>query len=144
MTNAPLTAPVAARSWPKSLESVGGARQHLRGVLDRWGLEKLSDAAELVVSELFTNALLHAADSDRLIEVRYQPTAEGGLGIEVHDADDRRPVMRGATAQEESGRGLFLVEALTDGRWGALPRAPREGAGAVGKFVWARIGPAPW
>jgi serine/threonine-protein kinase RsbW len=144
MTASPIATPVAVRSWPTSPESVGGARHHLRGVLGRWGLEKVADAAELVVSELVTNVLQHARSADRLVEIRYQPTAEGGLSIEVHDADERFPVMReAATPDAESGRGLHLVDALTAGRWGVLPRSPREGAGAVGKLIWAHITPDP-
>ncbi|MBD0738209.1 ATP-binding protein [Streptomyces sp. CBMA29] len=144
MRNAPPSVPVAAQRWPKTSRSAQAARHHLRDVLDRWELRDLADAAELVVSELVTNAVRHARGADRLIETRYQPTPDGGLRIEVHDADDRVPVVRQASAQDESGRGLHLVEALTDGRWGVLPRAHREGAGAVGKFVWAHVGPAPW
>jgi anti-sigma regulatory factor (Ser/Thr protein kinase) len=143
MTNAPPTAPVAVRSWPSNPESVGGARHHLRDVLDRWGLEKLMDTAELVVSELVTNAVRHVRAADRFIEIRYQPTPEGGLRIEVHDADERVPVVREAGPEDESGRGLHLVDALTEGRWGFLPRSPREGAGAVGKLTWAHVGPGP-
>jgi serine/threonine-protein kinase RsbW len=141
--NARPIAPVAIRSWPKDPESVAGARHHLRAVLGRWGLEKLTESAELVVSELVSNAVQHAQGSDRLMEIRYQPTAEGGLSIEVHDADDHVPAMRGASPKDESGRGLHIVDALTNGRWGVLPRAPREGVGAVGKLVWADVGSVP-
>ncbi|MFC4032753.1 ATP-binding protein [Streptomyces polygonati] len=139
----PTPAPTAVHHWPKDPASVSAARRHLRGVLDRWSLENLAEAAELVVSELVTNAVQHARSSDRLMEVRYQPTPEGGLNIEVHDADDQAPAMRGATAKDESGRGLRIVDALTNGRWGVLPREPREGLGAVGKLIWAHIGPDP-
>jgi anti-sigma regulatory factor (Ser/Thr protein kinase) len=125
-------------------ESVGDARHHLRGVLERWDLNKVADAAELVVSELVTNAVRHVWTPGRMIETRYQPTPEGGLRVEVHDAGEEVPILRGAELGDETGRGLSLVEALTGGRWGVLARAPREGAGAVGKFVWAHIGPEPW
>ncbi|WP_329135682.1 ATP-binding protein [Streptomyces sp. NBC_01476] len=143
MKQAPPAAPMVVRSWPMDPRSVRDARQHLRGVLDRWDLGKLTDAAELVVSELVTNALQHADVPGRLIETRYQQTAEGGLDIEIHDADSRVPAVREAGPHDESGRGLTLVDTLTQGRWGVRSRAPREGAAAAGKFIWARVGPDP-
>ncbi|WP_405584486.1 ATP-binding protein [Streptomyces sp. NBC_01190] len=142
--NVPPCAPVVVCNWPKHPESVGLARRHLRGVLDRWGTARISETAEVVLSELVTNAARHSHNSDRLIEIRYQPMPDGSLSIEVHDDDDRLPVMRRAAEDDESGRGLSIVDALTDGRWGVLPRSPREGAGAIGKFVWALVGPGGW
>jgi hypothetical protein len=56
---------------------------------------------------------------------------EHGVRIEVHDASERKPELQRASADEQSGRGLALVDALTDGQWGV---SARQGPG---KLVWA-------
>jgi two-component sensor histidine kinase len=102
--------------------------------LAAWGLNALTDAAELVLSELVTNAVQHThVPQDRLIETRFE-RMDGGVRIEVHDADESRPALQVASMEEESGRGLALVDALTQGHWGA---DERDG---VGKLMWAFIG----
>jgi len=104
--------------------------------LKGWGLDGFADAAELVLSELITNAIRHACTPrDRLIETRYERLPDGGLRIEVHDAGDGVPLMQRPSGDDESGRGLALVDALTDRRWGVSSRI------GVGKSVWARLGP---
>jgi len=123
-----------SRRWKRDPRLVGQARRELRTNLDAWGLAKLTDRAELVLSELFTNSLVHAVvPYDRHIGTRYFPTSDGGVLIEVHDADENRPVVRDISDDAESGRGLELVEALTGGCWGVTGR---EG---VGKRVWAIV-----
>jgi len=110
---------------------VGAARRLLVSSLDGWGLAHLADEAELVVSELVTNSVRHGgAPRGRRIATRFE-RVEGGVRIEVHDANELAPVVREASADAEGGRGLALVDAITAGRWGV---ASREG---VGKMVWA-------
>lgn len=117
--------------WPMSARAVGRARRELRGVLVEWELEQLTDTAELVLSELMTNAVRHArTPRGRLVETRYERT-EKGVRIEVHDASHRIPLTRRAAEEDEAGRGLTLVGVLTDQRWGV---SSRDG---VGKLVWA-------
>jgi serine/threonine-protein kinase RsbW len=132
----PAPAPVVRR-WPCTRRSVGRARHQFTEVLDSWGLGHLAEPAVLVLSELLTNSVRHArAPRDRLIETRYERTADG-VRIEVHDADEAPPVLQklstDADADSESGRGLALVDVLTAGRWGV---AGREG---VGKRTWAVV-----
>jgi len=80
--------------------------------LKGWGLDGFADAAELVLSELITNAIRHACTPrDRLIETRYERLPDGGLRIEVHDAGDGVPLMQRPSGDDESGRGLALVDA---------------------------------
>jgi two-component sensor histidine kinase len=99
--------------------------------LDTWGLAHLADTAALLVSELMTNSVRHARrPCGRLIGTRFE-RLESGVRIEVHDANDSRPERREVSAEEESGRGLVLVDALTGGHWGV---SARDG---VGKMVWA-------
>jgi anti-sigma regulatory factor (Ser/Thr protein kinase) len=117
--------------WPRGPRSVGRARRLLFRKLSAWELEHVAETAELVVSELVTNAVRHT-DSRRghLIETRFERLAVG-VRIEVHDACDARPVRREPTADDDAGRGLVLVDTLTGGMWGV---GERQG---VGKLVWA-------
>jgi anti-sigma regulatory factor (Ser/Thr protein kinase) len=83
----------------------------------------------LVVSELVTNAVVHAATSVRLV-IR----SDGRRVVtEVYDGDPRRPVVATGSAREMpvGGRGLLLVDKLSE-RWGC------DAAGA-GKRVWAEL-----
>lgn len=91
----------------------------------------LKDAAELIVSELVTNAVTHAHPPfGHLVSTRLERLG-AGIRIEVHDSDDRRPEPREASVEEEAGRGLGLVDALTGGHWGVSYR------NGPGKSVWA-------
>lgn len=126
--------PVVVRQWPLTRRAVGRARRELRDVLTEWKLGELTDSAELVLSELMTNAVRHArSPRGRLVETRYERTATG-VRIEVHDANPHLPRMRRAADTDEYGRGLLLVDAVTGHRWGVTSR---EG---VGKLVWAHLG----
>ena len=119
--------------WARSPRHVAPARHELRRALDAWGLVGLVDAAELVLSELFTNAVRHARiPRDGLIETRYERIPDG-VRIEVHDANEIRPVLQTPSADAECGRGLALVDALTQGRWGV------DGRDGVGKLLWAVV-----
>lgn len=112
-------------------QCVSEARHELRRVLSAWGLDDLADRAELVLSELLTNALRHTVPPpDSEIETRYE-LLSAGVRIEVHDADNTRPTVQSPSMDEEAGRGLALVDALTGARWGV---SDREG---VGKLLWA-------
>lgn len=125
--------PVVVRRWPHSARCVAVARRELRQELAAWGLNRLTETAELVLSELFNNAVRHArSPRGRQIETRYERTP-GGVRIEVHDANGNWPELRKVTADEECGRGLLLVDALTGSQWGV---SEREG---VGKQVWAVV-----
>jgi serine/threonine-protein kinase RsbW len=127
--------PVVKR-WPCTSRAVGRARRDLAGVLCGWGLAGLTEAAALVLSELMTNSVRHGRVPGREIETRYERTP-GGVRLEVHDASPDLPSPREPAADDESGRGLLLVDALTHGHWGAGERT------GVGKVVWALIQEGP-
>jgi anti-sigma regulatory factor (Ser/Thr protein kinase) len=115
------------------------ARLHARHVLWEWGLNGLAPDGELLVSELVTNAVKATAGRDEAaVRLRLSGHRTRVL-IEVWDADPRAPEPKTSantehpTPQEEGGRGLFLVAALS-ARWDWYPT--REPAG---KVVWCEI-----
>ena len=115
------------------------ARLHARQVLWEWGLSKNAETAELLLSELVTNAVqgAQAIVSDLPVNVRLSANGDRLL-IEVWDSNIRPPVSRvvegGFPALDaESGRGLFLVETLSE-RWGWYPTPNPEG-----KVTWCEL-----
>lgn len=106
------------------------ARTALRRQLELWRIGgELADSAELLLSELATNAINAPASRGRRIHLRLQ-LRESALRLEVADTSDRLPLLKHPKGDEECGRGLELVDALADG-WGVEPRA-----NGVGKTVW--------
>jgi anti-sigma regulatory factor (Ser/Thr protein kinase) len=119
--------------------AVSCARLHVRWMCLEWGLGSIADTAELLVSELMTNAvqasgrLKTRADLAIVPVVNLWLVSDGtSLVIHVWDASDEMPVLKDFTADDEEGRGLMLVEALGK-EWGAYRKA--EG----GKVVWVMI-----
>ncbi|MFB6848520.1 ATP-binding protein [Streptomyces sp. NPDC056373] len=111
------------------LRAVPEARRALRELLGQWGKQGQSDVAELLTSELVTNAIVHT-DHDAVLTATVGPR---GLRVEVRDFVARRPRVRLPVADEgTNGRGLFLVESLADA-WGVRPHG-------VGKAVWFELG----
>lgn len=119
------------------------ARLHARTISLEWGLGELADTVELVVSELVTNAVQASVDHDG----RPRYSAEYGLAcvhlrlstdglallVEVWDENALPPAPVQPNLADEGGRGLMLVDALTE-RWGwSLPSSGR------GKIVWALV-----
>ncbi|MFD0398607.1 ATP-binding protein [Kitasatospora sp. NPDC127121] len=130
--------PFAARLDSRT-ESTPVARQLLRAYLAALPTgDRYRDTAELLLGELFANAVQHTADAptDCLIEVHFA-LANDRLRLEVHDAGTGRPSLHTPTPDDEHGRGVLLVNELAE-KWGCCPRA-----GGVGKFVWALIAPTP-
>lgn len=123
----------ATHRFPRHRRSVARAREALRHQLAIWRLDATepADSAVLLLSELTTNAVNAKTTTGREIAVRFELTGTV-LRLEVSDASDEQPNMRHATADDESGRGLALVEALAD-EWGVKPRD------TVGKIVWATL-----
>lgn len=120
---------------PRSRSSVPRARSMLLSVLGSWGIgpEAASDA-ELVLSELVTNALRVPVPSDRQVGVRIARLPRDGLlRIEVSDAGGGRPEVRAPGEEETCGRGLMLVDALAH-RWGV-----EERVAGIGKTVWVEL-----
>ncbi|MGZ0205698.1 ATP-binding protein [Streptomyces sp. RM1] len=111
------------------LRAVPEARRELRELLRDWGKPGQSEIAELLTSELVTNALVHTDDDAVLTAV----VAPGGLRVEVRDFVPRRPQVRTRQPDDDThGRGMVLVESLADA-WGVRPHG-------VGKSVWFELG----
>jgi signal transduction histidine kinase len=94
--------------YSRELTAPRDAREATRQTLRSWGLEDHVDVAELIISELVTNAIRHGAGpvGTRIsCECRY-------LHVEVHDGGPGRPVRRHATVQDESWRGLTIIDGL--------------------------------
>ncbi|MCG6493010.1 SpoIIE family protein phosphatase [Kitasatospora sp. A2-31] len=123
------------------LARIAEVRAELRDALRRWGVAELIDTAELLSSELVTNAIRHT-DRDAMFTARLYREADGDgeggrarLRVEVEDESDLWPTRRTPGEQASSGRGLMLVEALADG-WGVEPRGS-------GKRMWFELTAAP-
>ena len=146
-------APGGSATWevagrPLRLEpeagAVSAARRHVRRVLRELGAQELEEAAELGVSELVTNAVLHARTpltvtvrTDRADRAgragRGGPPAPGaGLRVEVADSSPAHVQERRFDLGAATGRGLRLVGSLSSA-WGVDPLP--EGGGP-GKVVW--------
>ena len=115
------------------------ARLHARHLMGEWGLGAIAGDAELVVSELVSNAMLHGASSVTAanpppVRLRLTSRAREVL-IEVWDGGENMPQLRSSALSEDElgGRGLLLVAALAS-RWGAY----RTQGG--GKCVFAAVG----
>jgi hypothetical protein len=128
--------PVDHISTPLALGAIAGsprtARASARALLIEWGMPSLTESAELIVSELVTNAVQVSAGYVVPPPVRFRISATGfAVLIEVWDCDPRPPVLRHPADLEEGGRGLVLVATIS-ARWGWIEFKQ-------GKTVWAEV-----
>jgi anti-sigma regulatory factor (Ser/Thr protein kinase) len=103
------------------------ARDFIAAHVAEPGLGELRDTAVLLVSEVVTNALRHTDGRVELV-VRRLP---GRLRVEVADEASRPPVVTGAGPLDDAGRGVPIMDALSD-RWGTS-------ADGAGKVVWFEL-----
>ncbi|MFE5259344.1 ATP-binding protein [Streptomyces coelicoflavus] len=117
---------------PKHRRHVPTARQRLHKALAGWGVaDELTDSVVLLASELITNAVLHCRTSYAQVSVTLT-LEDPELVLEVSDPDrDRLPRPHDSGPDDEGGRGLALVSALSDD-WG-WRQDPYT------KCVWARF-----
>ena len=116
------------RSLPPEPASALAARAFARDVLSTWREADAADIVTLLVSELVTNAVLHAGSK---VEISIRHVGRW-LRVEVADGSPVLPGQRDYTPDASTGRGLSLVEALADS-WGVDSR------GDSGKVVWFEV-----
>ncbi|GAA2726507.1 ATP-binding protein [Actinocorallia aurantiaca] len=112
--------------------AVPAARRYARGLLDGEGVD--AGEAQLIVSELVTNAVAHGGEGGFRLTVS---VGDDVVRIEVADSGvvGKEPQVREAADEDEEGRGLLIVDALTR-RWGVH----EDGDGTV---VWAELEKRP-
>ena len=114
------------------VSAVPCARLHARHVLREWGLARLGDSTELLVAELVTNAVQASRAAAQAPSVRLWLLSDSAqVLILVWDANQDPPARITASDEAENGRGLMLVEAISN-QWGWSPHENDNG-----KFVWA-------
>lgn len=115
------------RRWqlPREPTSIGRARHAVRNTARAWGIED-PGPAELVVSELMSNAVMHGHGR---IGLQLHDTGDG-LRIEVFDSNPAPPIAREANPGRVGGFGMHIVDRLA--HWGWRPTSS-------GKVVWARL-----
>jgi anti-sigma regulatory factor (Ser/Thr protein kinase) len=118
---------VATWDIPADPSLVAPIRKRVVEQLDEWNLSEAGFTAELVVSELVTNAIRYGAHPIRLRLIHDATT----LICEVSDTNHTAPHLRRAKTWDEGGRGLLLVAQLTQ-RWGSRHTAD-------GKTIWAEL-----
>jgi anti-sigma regulatory factor (Ser/Thr protein kinase) len=117
--------PAAEITLPDHEHSAREARRFLSQAYCAEHHSRVLDEAQLLVSELVTNAVRHGGPP---VTVRVECVGVEGLRVSVSDGDPRPPVRRDVDPDSEGGRGVALVDILSD-RWGVE-------AGLPGKTVW--------
>ena len=103
-------------------------------MLSEWRLPEGSENAELLVSELVTNAIQASLSAERILPVRLWLSSDRSrLLIQVQDSNRYPPARTDPGDDDESGRGLLIVEAIS-AKWGWHPRGDHGE-----KTVWALI-----
>ncbi|MGW2716690.1 SpoIIE family protein phosphatase [Streptomyces sp. NPDC001492] len=115
---------------PGDPEALKEARHMIRAAVRAWGAKERADEIELVADEMITNALMHTEGS-AIVTLRVLGGSERRLRVEVEDSSSALPRRREAGESGVSGRGLLLVDLLTD-VWGVEARGG-------GKCVWCEF-----
>jgi anti-sigma regulatory factor (Ser/Thr protein kinase) len=122
---------VTSLELPPDRAAAARARHFVGETMREWDCDDVIPDAELLVSELVTNAVLHARSASRVTIERQGTT----LRISVFDTSPTRPRLRNYGPEAVTGRGLLLVDRISD-RWG-VEQMP------TGKRVWFEIDGSP-
>lgn len=115
---------------PGDPEALVAARHMIGAAVRAWGARDRADEIELVADELIVNALMHT-DGPAIVTLRVLTGPDRRLRVEVEDRSSALPRRREAGVSGVSGRGLMLVDRLSD-VWGVEPRGS-------GKCVWCEF-----
>ncbi|MBC9725954.1 SpoIIE family protein phosphatase [Streptomyces sp. TRM68367] len=115
---------------PGDPEALTEARHMIHAAVHAWGGGDRADEVVLVADELITNALIHTEGS-AIVTLRVLTASDRRLRVEVEDSSSALPRRRDAGESGVSGRGLLLVDLLTD-VWGVEARGG-------GKAVWCEF-----
>ncbi|MFF8483759.1 ATP-binding protein [Streptomyces antibioticus] len=130
--------PAYSQSFPCAPSTAEIGRRVLRDVLGIWRLDNLDDVTEratLIVTELVANAARHTSCQEIRLMVRRPSATRLRVGVQDR-APARLPTLGQADDDDESGRGLVLIDAVAD-RWGYDLHG--SGRRPWGKEVWAEI-----
>jgi anti-sigma regulatory factor (Ser/Thr protein kinase) len=116
-------------SLSPELASVPASRRFVRGVLASWGLSGLTDDAELLVSELASNAVVHGA-TPFVVTVSWRVLPDR-IRVSVKDESTATPQLRDVDVRATAGRGMQIVSDLAQAS-GVVPTAG-------GKDVWFEL-----
>ncbi len=114
-------------TFPASTEAVAAARNTVADAVAIAGYPELVEPARLIVGELASNSVLHAA-SPFHVRVSCQPPA---LRIEIADDSGIEPTLRSPEPERPGGRGMMIVAALASS-WGTI-------SSPAGKTVWVEL-----
>lgn len=140
MTPEWITLPQFTRaSFPAVTTTPSAARSFVRVTLRVWGLQRLIENAELIASELVTNAVKatrnNAPSGDQLLNLAPVSVElhldEDAFRISVQDSSSEQPALQILRDDAENGRGLLLVETLS-ARWDVF-------CVKSGKVTWAEL-----
>jgi anti-sigma regulatory factor (Ser/Thr protein kinase) len=119
---------VVSLELPADHTAAARARRFVGLTLREWTFDRFVADAELLVSELVTNAILHARSSTR---VTVERKSSSSVRVAVFDASPAPPRLRDYGPTAVTGRGLLLVDRIS-GSWGVERVGP-------GKCVWFEI-----
>lgn len=114
-------------SFPPEPRSAPAARRVVERTLVEWGLPDLIETTRLLVSEVVTNAVLHAGTDAQLV----LRTGSDRLRVEVSDRSQEVPRVQDGPPSAPTGRGLLIVDRLADD-WGV-------DVDPGGKTVWFEL-----
>ncbi|MET9735849.1 ATP-binding protein [Streptomyces sp. NPDC006458] len=124
-----------SQTFPCVPPAAAAGRERVRDVLGLWRMDSLAEPAALIVTELIANAARHTTCPEIRLIVARSTATRVRIGI-VDREPALLPTLSSAGDEEESGRGLFLVDAVAD-RWGydllGPPRCP------CAKEIWAEL-----
>ncbi len=113
---------------PPAPTSPREARNRAARELAGWGNPESRHAVLLLISELVTNAVIHARST---VTVDFAVRADGPVRVKVHDESPVRPTARRHHADRPGGRGMHLLASLA-ARWGVEESR-------TGKSIWFEV-----